>query len=198
MIFEPSLAVPAQTVAVEQNEQFLYIGNFSQTAAHKAFDILLKAWSLFHQLRPRPRLLLLGGGDATPWQGFAQQLDCGDSIEFTGYQTNIVPFLAQSCCLLLPSRKEGISNALLEAQSWGIPAIVSDIPGNRAVVEQEKNGLLVPVGDSKALAEALLHLYDAPLLRKEYGRAARTRIENIFALEKVADQTVALYQQLAA
>ncbi len=190
--------IPAQTSAVEKNKLFLYIGNFSQTAAHKAFDILLEAWAEFHYQRPSSRLLLLGGGDATAWQQLARQLGCADSIEFAGYQTYLSPFFEKSCCLLLPSRKEGISNALLEAQSWGVPAIVSDIPGNRAVVEHRKNGLIVPVGDSKALAEAILHLHDSPLLRQEYGKAARKRIEAIFALDKVADQTVALYQQIAA
>ena len=190
--------VSAQTALVEKNNHFLYIGNFSQSAAHKAFDVLLKAWAAFHQQRPTPRLLLLGGGDAEPWQMLARQLGCADSVDFLGYQTCLPPFFEQSCCLLLPSRKEGIANALLEAQSWGIPAIVSDIPGNRAVVEHQKNGLIVPVGDSKTLAEAMLHLYDSPELHKKYGAAARKRMEEIFALDTVADQTVALYQQLAA
>lgn len=197
-IIPNGVPVPAQTAAVEKNSHFLYIGNFSQTAAHKAFDVLLEAWAMFHHQRPVPRLLLLGGGNAEPWQTLARQLGCAESVDFLGYQTCLPPFFEQSCCLLLPSRKEGIANALLEAQSWGIPAIVSDIPGNRAVVEHQKNGLIVPVGDSKVLAEAMLHLHDSPELRKRYGSAARKRMEEIFALDTVADQTVALYQQLAA
>lgn len=196
-IIPNGVSIPAQTAAVARNSHFLYIGNFSQTAAHKAFDVLLEAWAMFHQQRPAPRLLLLGGGDASPWQALARQRGCADSVDFLGYQTSLTPFFKQSCCLLLPSRKEGIANALLEAQSWGIPAIVSDIPGNRAVVAHQKNGLIVPVGDSKAFAEAMLHLHDSPELRKEYGAAARKRMEDVFALDKVADQTVALYQRLA-
>ncbi|CAK8711500.1 hypothetical protein GCAAIG_00790 [Candidatus Electronema halotolerans] len=196
-IIPNGVSIPAQTAPVEKNSHFLYIGNFSQTAAHKAFDVLLEAWTAFHHHRPAPRLLLLGGGDAEPWQALARQLGCADSVDFLGYQTSLTPFFTQSCCLLLPSRKEGIANALLEAQSWGIPAIVSDIPGNRAVVAHQKNGLIVPVGDSKALAEAMLHLHDSPELRKEYSAAARKRMEDVFALDKVADQTVVLYQQLA-
>lgn len=195
-IIPNGVPIPSQFSSVEQNSYFLYIGNFGQ-AAWKSFDILLVAWAAFHHQRPASRLLLLGGGEAEPWQALACQLGCAESVDFLGYQTSLTYFFKQSCCLLLPSRNEGLSNALLEAQSWGIPAIVSDIPGNRAVVEQQKNGLIVPVGDSKALAQAMLHLYDSPALRKEYGTAARKRMEDVFALDKVADQTVALYQQLA-
>jgi glycosyltransferase involved in cell wall biosynthesis len=196
-IISNGVPIPAQTAPVENNSHFLYIGNFSQTAAHKAFDVLLEGWAVFHYQRPSSRLLLLGGGAAEPWQALARQLGCADSMDFLGYQTSLTPFFEQTCCLLLPSRKEGIANALLEAQSWGIPAITSDIPGNRAVVEHQKNGLIVPVGDSNALAQAMLRLHDSPELRKEYGAAARKRMEDVFALDKVADQTVALYQQVA-
>jgi glycosyltransferase involved in cell wall biosynthesis len=195
-IIPNGVPIPLRLSAVEKNSHFLYIGNFGQ-AAWKAFDILLAAWAAFHQQRPTPRLLLLGGGNAEPWQVLARQLGCAESVDFLGYQTCLPAFFEQSCCLLLPSRNEGLSNALLEAQSWGIPAIVSDIPGNRAVVAHQKNGLIVPVGDSKALAEAMLHLHDSPELRKEYSAAARKRMEDVFALDKVADQTVVLYQQLA-
>ena len=188
--------LPARTIAVEQNRDFLYIGNFSQSAAHKGFDVLLAAWAIFHRLRPEPRLIMLGGGDASPWQCLATQLACAESIDFAGYQTDISPYFLSACCLLLPSRKEGISNALLEAQSWGIPAIVSDIPANQAVVSQQQNGLLVPVGDSKALAAALLRFSEEPDFRRTCGTAARQRMEDCFSMDSVATRTLALYQQL--
>ncbi|MCI5125660.1 MAG: glycosyltransferase [Candidatus Electrothrix sp. AR5] len=188
--------LPNQTVAVEDNEDFLYIGNFSQSAAHKGFDLLITAWAVFHHQHSSSRLLLLGGGDALPWQQLARKLGCLDSIEFAGYQTDLAPFFRKSCCLLLPSRKEGISNALLEAQSWGLPAIVSDIPGNREVVQHKRTGLIIPTGDSRSLAEAMRHLYTSSLLRREYGRAARKRMEDFFAIDSVAERAVTLYNQL--
>ncbi|WP_417912907.1 glycosyltransferase family 4 protein [Candidatus Electronema sp. TJ] len=188
--------LPARTASVENNKDFLYIGNFSQSAAHKGFDVLIEAWAAFHRLRPEPRLIMLGGGDASPWRRMAEQLGCAESIEFAGYQTDLVPYFLQTCCLLLPSRKEGISNALLEAQSWGIPAIVSDIPANQAVVEHGQNGLLVSVGDSKALAAAMLRCCDEPEFRRRCGAAARRRMEEFFAMDRVAARTVELYQQL--
>jgi len=190
--------LPARVAAVEHNRNFLYIGNFSQSAAYKCFDVLIEAWAAFHRLRPEPRLIMLGGGDASPWQCLSEQLGCAESINFVGYQTNLAPYFLQACCLLLPSRKEGISNALLEAQSWGIPAIVSDIPANRAVIEHQQNGLLVPVGDSKTLAEAMLRCCDEPDFRSRCGAAARRRMEKFFAMDTVAARTLELYRQLRA
>ncbi|MGR0480677.1 MAG: glycosyltransferase family 4 protein [Candidatus Electronema sp. V4] len=195
-IIPNGVELPNRIVAVKDNKNFLYIGNFSQSAAHKGFDVLIEAWAAFHRLRPEPRLIMLGGGDASPWRCLAEQLGGTKSIEFVGYQADIVPYFLQACCLLLPSRKEGISNALLEAQSWGIPAIVSDIPANQEVVEHERNGLIVPVGDSKALAAAMLRCCDEPDFRRRCGAAARRRMEEVFAMDTVAARTLELYQQL--
>ncbi|MCI5127286.1 MAG: glycosyltransferase family 1 protein [Candidatus Electrothrix sp. AS4_5] len=188
--------LPDRTATPSRNSHFLYIGNFSQSAAHKSFDILIEAWAKIHRLRPDTKLFMLGGGNADEWTALADSLGCDDSIEFLGYRKKLTPFFLQTCCLLLPSRKEGISNALLEAQSFGLPAIVSDIPGNREIILHEINGLIVPVENSDALAAACIHLLDNPLLREKYGYAARKRIEELYSMERIADLTVNLYKEL--
>lgn len=188
--------IPRQQSQPEQQQNFLYIANFSQSIQDKAFDILIEAWAFVHKQRPQGLLILVGGGDSRPYQTLARSLGCGQSTEFVGYQNDLSPWYQGAGCFLLPSRNEGISNALLEAQSWGLPAIVSDIPGNREVVLHEHNGLIVPVGNPQALAQAMIVLYDAPKLRRDYGLAARKRMESRFALDKVAEQTLALYASL--
>jgi glycosyltransferase involved in cell wall biosynthesis len=190
------VTIPVQTVAVEQNEHFLYIGNLSQSVGEKGFDILIQAWAELHLLRPAAHLIFLGGGDAKPWKEYAENRGCGKSIEFAGYQQNIEPFLKSSRCLLLPSRKEGISNALLEAQSWGLPAIVSDIPGNKEVVVHDETGYIVAVGDADALSKAILIIVDSPELCSELGAEARKRIEEKFSMDMVAQQVIKLYHRL--
>ena len=188
--------LPEQTATPSQSSRFLYIGNFSQSAAHKGFDILIEAWAKVHSRRPAAKLFLLGGGDPDEWIALADSLGCRDSIEFVGYQKKTTPFFLQACCLLLPSRKEGISNALLEAQSFGLPAIVSDIPGNREIILHETNGLIVPVENSDALAAACIHIFDNPLLREQYGHAARKRMQESYSMGRVANLTRKLYKEL--
>ena len=190
--------LPSETAKVDQNSNFLYIGNFSQTAVHKGFDILIRAWAKVYKDRPEAHLVMLGGGNAKPWQEYAANLDCDKSIEFAGYHEDIVPFLKSSCCLLLPSRKEGISNALLEAQSWGLPAIVTDIPGNREVVLHDETGYIVAVDDVEALAKTILIVLDNPGLRNKLGLEASERIEREFSMEMVAEQVTKLYHRLLA
>jgi glycosyltransferase involved in cell wall biosynthesis len=190
--------IPEEQSQPEQQQNFLYIANFSQSIQDKAFDILIEAWAFVHKQRPQGLLILVGGGDSRPYQTLSRSLGCGQSTEFVGYQNDLSPWYQGAGCFLLPSRNEGISNALLEAQSWGLPAIVSDIPGNCEVVLHEHNGLIVPVGNPQALAQAMIVLYDAPKLRRDYGLAARKRMESRFALDKVAEQTLALYASLLA
>jgi glycosyltransferase involved in cell wall biosynthesis len=98
--------------------------------------------------------------------------------------------------LLLPSRREGMSNALLEAQSWGIPAVVSDIPGNREVIEDGVNGLVAPVGDAVGLAERTVLLLEEEDRRCAMGARARALMTSRYSVESVADRVEALYRRL--
>jgi glycosyltransferase involved in cell wall biosynthesis len=91
-----------------------------------------------------------------------------------------------------------MSNALLESQSWGIPAVVSAIPGNRAVVDDETNGLVVPVDDARALAAAIVRLLADPALRARLGGQARQRMIRDFSIASVAARIASLYREIAA
>jgi glycosyltransferase involved in cell wall biosynthesis len=91
-----------------------------------------------------------------------------------------------------------MSNALLEAQSWGLAVVASDIPANRALVDDGINGLVVPVGDVDALAAAVIRLLDDAALRARLGRAARERVAREFAMDSVVDRLCALYDRLTS
>ena len=142
------------------------------------------------------KLRLYGDGNSHHWQQMASEEGVGGSMEFPGPVPNLIPVFAEAGYLVLPSRVEGLSNVLLEAQSIGLPAIVSDIPGNCAVVTHGLNGLVVPAGDVQALAEAMLLLHRSPEMRARLGRGAREIIESRFTISRVAEQLEAVYQQL--
>jgi glycosyltransferase involved in cell wall biosynthesis len=74
-----------------------------------------------------------------------------------------------------------------------LPAIVTDIPGNTAVIQHGFNGLVVPVGDAVALARAIVEMHRSTELRERLGHAARQQAEARFAISRVAEQLEELY-----
>lgn len=175
----------------------LYVGNFRQGVEWKAFDVLFDAWKMVFAECPDARLVIAGGGDRDHWMNYAKGLEIAESIDFKGYVADVRELYRESALFVLPSRREGMSNALLEAQSWGIPAVVSDIPGNRAVVNDHENGLVVSVGNAADLADAILFLIRDRELRVRLGRGARVRAEREWCIASVASRATDTYNQLA-
>ena len=102
----------------------------------------------------------------------------------------------QTHIVCLPSYREGLPKVLLEAAACGLAIVTTDTPGCREIVRDNINGLLVPVRDSGALAQALKCLIDNPELRKQIGAAGRKIVEDEFSLEKVVGETFLLYKRL--
>lgn len=174
----------------------LYVGNFSQGAQWKAFDVLFDAWNIIHQHQAGLRLVVLGGGDRSIWEKYVDKLGCASSVDFKGRVNNPEEYYNKAAIFVLPSRVEGMSNALLEAQSWGIPCVVSDIPGNTAIVENGVNGLVVPVNDARSLATAIIKLYQDQDLRKQTGIAARNLMKEKYEASGVIDRLVKIYEHV--
>jgi len=185
--------IPEATATPARHSTAIYAGNFSQGSVYKGFDILFQAWGRAVGVEPGLKLKLFGSGDVRRWQLMAQQEGAGDTVEFAGRTENLTREMLHAGFLILPSRVEGMSNVLLEAQAAGLPAIVSDIPGSVAVVQHGFNGLVVPVGDAEALARTIVEMYRSPELRERLGQAARQQAEARFAISRVAEQLEELY-----
>ncbi len=113
-----------------------------------------------------------------------------------GETDHVIEVLQDADIFVLPSRAEGISNALLEAMACGLPAIVSDIPGNRDVITHNMNGIIFTVDDPESLIQNLLLILDQPKLRELLGGKARKTVENYYSMDSVADRYISLYQDL--
>ena len=188
--------LPATIADPTLHADALYVGNFTQGAAHKGFDVLLKAWGLVHRQESGVKLRLYGRGDVKIWKTYADELGCGNSVVFEGETNDIWAAHGRSGFLVMPSRREGLSNALLEAMASGLPSVVSNIPGNIAAVRNGVEGVVVPAGDVEALAGAILMMCRSSELRAQMGRAARTRVDEIFAIGKVAEKLEVAYGQV--
>lgn len=117
-------------------------------------------------------------------------------VELWGFRADMPEVLARASIACLPSYREGLPKSLLEAMAAGLPCVTTDVPGCREAVRHQDNGLLVPVRDAHALAEALKLLILNPELRQRMGMSGRKRAEEEFSSTVVIKQTLALYEQM--
>jgi glycosyltransferase involved in cell wall biosynthesis len=117
-------------------------------------------------------------------------------VEWWGHRDDMVEVWRQAAIGLLPSYREGMPKALLEAAACGRPLVATDVPGCRALVRPWVNGILVAKGDAAALADALATLAAAPAMRAQMGAAARDLILAEYSEERIRAQIQALYREM--
>lgn len=117
-------------------------------------------------------------------------------VEWWGHCDNMSQVIAQAHIVCLPSYREGVPKALIEAAACGRPIVTTDVPGCREIVRQGENGLLVPVKDAGALAEALHKLIEDPDLRLRMGARGREIAAAEFSIEKIVSEILAVYREL--
>jgi glycosyltransferase involved in cell wall biosynthesis len=163
----------------------------------KGQHLLIEALEMMAGNHPEVRLLLVGGG---PEKGDIEELvlrsGLREKVMVLGERDDVPDILAASDLFVLPSFWEGISIALLEAMSYGLPVVATDVPGNREVLGSEENGLLVSPQDSTALKEAIVSLLDNPTHREELGRRSRARVERYFNFADTVAGTEEVYESI--
>lgn len=117
-------------------------------------------------------------------------------VETLGYRTDIPDIFANSNIVVLPSYREGLPKALVEAAACGRAVVTTDVPGCRDAIEPGATGLLVPVRDASRLADAIQFLIENPDRRKQMGVSGRALAEREFAIEKVVDAHLVIYREL--
>ncbi|HWW67724.1 MAG TPA: glycosyltransferase family 4 protein [Solirubrobacterales bacterium] len=153
---------PAAAPPLPGTSSALYAGRFAE---EKDLPCLLRAWREVVRGRGVARLTLLGAGGAhrSVEAELREMLDADpalrESVRMPGWAPGVEGFLRATDVFVLPSRSEGMSNALLEACAWGRVVVASDIPSNRAVLG-DGYPLLFPPGDAEALAECLARALD--------------------------------------
>jgi glycosyltransferase involved in cell wall biosynthesis len=151
----------------------LYAGRLHPS---KGVDVLIRAFARIKPGFPNARLLICGDGEERArLEALAASLNVSD-VELRGVVPNaqILRMMAQAAIFVLPTiTMEGHPKALIEAMASGVACIVSDVPGNREMVEPERTALIVPPKDVHALACALERLLGDRALRGILGENAR-------------------------
>jgi glycosyltransferase involved in cell wall biosynthesis len=146
----------------------------------KGIDLLVRAYAkLPDSIRSGWPLLIVGDGpERQALEALATSLFVKDQVLFLGFQPQPQRFYAHDAVFVLPSRFEGMPNALLEAMGAGLAVIVSDAsPGPLEVVSHAESGWVVPTEQVNALATAMQHLAEEQPLRSQLGTAAAGLME---------------------
>ena len=117
-------------------------------------------------------------------------------IELLGQVEDMPALYANVDMVVLPSYREGLPKSIIEAAACALPIVTTDVPGCREVVTDGVDGLLVPVKDSIALADAIQRLYQKPEWARQLGKSARARVLEEFDERIVIKKTLDVYQQL--
>lgn len=117
-------------------------------------------------------------------------------VEILGYQKDIPKLYARSHIICLPSYREGLPKALIEAAAANRAVVTTDVPGCRDAIIPNKTGLLVPVRNSEALANAIQYLIENSEKRQSMGRAGRKLAEKDYAIENIVNAHLKIYEEL--
>jgi glycosyltransferase involved in cell wall biosynthesis len=146
---------------------------------------------------PATRFLLVGdGARRKDFEFQVAQLGLEKHFHFLGRRDDVPRILA--CCdiAVLPSRAEGLPNAILEYLSAGLPTVASRVGGNVEIIRENETGLLVPPEDSPALAQALLRLLRDSALAATLGKNGREFVAAEFSFQRMIEKTDQLYTEL--
>lgn len=145
--------------------------------AQKGQDVLLEAWPTVTAAFPQARLVLVGEGPDRA----ALEAAAPDGVTFAGQHPDVRPWYQAADLVVQPSRYEGLSLAVLEALACGRSVVAADAIGMREAVGDA--GAIVPVGDARALAAAVVARLRDPALAAAEGERARTRAEALYGSE---------------
>jgi len=170
-----------------------FIGSLSR---RKGVDVLLHAWPAVKRARPNARLVLIGPGKDV-------NVPSWPDIMVVGQVDDVRPYLQASDLFILPSRQEGMPNALLEAMACGLPFVATQLGCIEEISPRGQHAHLVSVpaepaseGDVANLAEAMMDLIGNDQARQQLGAAARRQVETHISLDIAADHYITLYHQL--
>jgi glycosyltransferase involved in cell wall biosynthesis len=162
---------------------FLYLGRILKD---KGVEVLVSAYKKVKQVYPKTELWFLGpidaGNPSTISQNEIKDWEKDNLIKYLGTVLDVRSFICKADCVVLPSYyKEGVPRSLLEAASMEKPIITTDAVGCREVVDNDKNGFLVPIKDFKGLTKAMIKMLEIGSNKcQEMGKLGREKVMREF------------------
>lgn len=168
----------------------LTIVSVGRLVPQKNFPLLLEAFSRLLPRYPKLRLTIYGDGPLLQiLEQRCESLGIAHAVTWAGNCSNWLKASPRPDFFVLPSSKEGMPNALMEAMAAGIPSVSTDCPvgGPRALIRNGENGLLVPMDDADMMADAMNSLICDPRLRERIS-ASNIAMVDEFSLESISKE----------
>ncbi|MEX0930301.1 MAG: glycosyltransferase [Candidatus Paceibacterota bacterium] len=166
---------------------------------HKRFTDVIDAFELASRLSPNSRLLIAGDGpDRARIERHARERGVADRVVFTGYVEDIDTLYGVMDVFVLASAHEGFGLVIAEAMMHGLPVIATKVGGVVSIVRDGETGVLVPVGDVRALASALGEVRVLPDIRKRIGTSAREYAQRELSLDRYIGDVTSLYEHVSS
>lgn len=176
----------------------LVVGVIGRLNPEKGQMIFLRAMEKAARAAPGVKALIIGDGQDRPaLENFCRETGLAGRVLFLGYQDKVADYYQILDLLVLPSLSEGLPNTILEAMSFGIPVLASEVGGVPEVIENG-NGVMVPPGDAEALAAGMIKLLGDRALRQAIGSKGRQSLVPRFAAAGRAQRIAGLYEELLA
>ena len=188
--------------AWDVDEDTVVVGFVGRLLAEKGIETLIEAWRrLDPTVREHARLLMFGGNlrSEPSMRRMVENAICENiGVQSLGWVEDMPECYAAMDVLVLPSWREGFPYSVIEAQSTGLPIVETRTTGNVDAVQHETTGLLVPMREPAALANALTRLIRSPQERRRLGEQGRRRILDEFTQDKVLQHMITFYEEQVA
>lgn len=175
---------PDETISALRQQGKFIVCNVGRINTQKGFEFYIEAASLLQQRGVSAAMLIVGEGVLMEqMQQMVAERQLEDSVFFLGYRKDVSDVIAQSDVAVLSSLWEGFPLTPIEVFSVGKTMVATDVPGTVEIVEHQHNGLVVPIRDGAAIADAIELLYGDAALRERLEKAALNTYHEKFSYE---------------
>jgi glycosyltransferase involved in cell wall biosynthesis len=184
------LGLPADAVLV---------GSLGNMRPAKAYDVLLRAAIDVCRTHNRVNFVIAGAIDDKAYRALREILDCDilkGRVHFLGFCEDAASFLNGLDVFVLSSSSEGFSIATVEALAAGLPVVATKCGGPEEILTDKETGLLVPVGEPAALAQAICSLVEDGILARSLGEVGRRSVAERFSIDTMIERYAGMYRQI--
>lgn len=162
------------------------VGMVAQLTPQKSWPDFLSVIRILHSKGIPVRGLIVGDGPMrSDLQTLAAEYNIADRVEFSGFQSDVIPWLLRMDVFLFTSSWEGLSVAVIEAMAMGLPIVATDVAAIREQVHDGLNGYVRPYGDVAGMADACHTLWFNPHLRVSFGSESARIANNRYSEERM-------------